>query len=195
MTCHMSTHIYQPLTPGHRRKTNLGVCFLWEVKETTAGTELCICLWSLWTYLTTPPHTPHDSPNHRHDDLLHGKHRCLGDLLLSNCHRPQQQTGHVGGSHTNCSHTATPPSPPPPPPIVNRTPQLRGKNSKFKWGLNMTPRPSHAHLTVQMQSFPFRIICMIQLVTAVKMLSVYTLNSKVYTEKDWHGQFWVWATE
>lgn len=48
----------------------------------------------------------------------------------------------------------------------------------------MTPRPSHAHLTVQMQSFPFRIICMIQLVTAVKMLSVYTLNSKVYTEKD-----------
>lgn len=106
----------------------------WEAEETagTAGnTAQCICLRSPWTYLNTPPHTPTDSPNHRHDDLLHSNHRCLGDLLLSNCHLSQQQAGHMGGSHTNCSHTATPPSPSPP--LANRTPQLWGKNSTFRW--------------------------------------------------------------
>lgn len=161
---HVYTHILNPspkylaltspLHPGIGEKQTSGCVSSERWTKPQLGTELCICLWSPWTYLSTPPHTPHDSPNHRHDDLLHGKHRCLGDLLLSNCHRPQQQAGHMGGSHTNCSHTATPPSPPPP--IVNRIPQLRGKNSKFKWGLNITPCPSHAHLTVQMQSlFPF----------------------------------------
>lgn len=94
--------------------------------EPQVGTELSAsALWSPRTYLTTPPQTPTDSPTHR----------CLVDLLLSNCHRSQQQAGQMGGSHTNCSHTATPPSspsPPPPPPSENRTPQLGGKNSTFR---------------------------------------------------------------
>ena len=69
---------------------------------------------------------------------------------FSNCHRSQQQAGHMGGSHTNCSHTATPPSPPPL--FANRTPQLGGKNSTFRWTFwvkhptSQPPLPpSHTH--------------------------------------------------
>lgn len=73
------------------------------------------------------------SPHHLIHQLTARTTAAFGDLLLSNCHRSQQQAGHMGGSHTNCSHTATPPSPPPPPPFANRTPQLGGKNSTFRW--------------------------------------------------------------
>lgn len=72
------------------------------------------------------------SPHHLIHQLTARTTAAFGDLLLSNCHRSQQQAGHMGGSHTNCSHTATPPSPPPPP-FANRTPQLGGKNSTFRW--------------------------------------------------------------
>lgn len=44
---------------------------------------------------TSPHHlyTPTDSPNHRHDGLLHSNHRCLGDPLLSN--RQVTPAGHT----------------------------------------------------------------------------------------------------
>lgn len=84
------------------------------------------------------------SPHHLKHQLT-ARHRCLVDLLLSNCHRSQQQAGHMGGSHTNCSHTATPPSSPsPPPPSENRTPQLGGKNSTFRW--TFLNEASHPHV-------------------------------------------------
>lgn len=51
----------------------------------------------------------------------------------------------------------------------------------------MTPRPSHAHLTVQMQSSPFDAVYHYMYDSdghsSQNTLSVYTLNIKVYTEK------------